>query len=95
MNFTGNENHAITLAEAAVMTKNYRNQNPGDILGVFYGKIAIEPVLAQPGCVGIRYYNAINNNNPTVVLIGVDANQNVSSKRRTTDSTNNKRPKLS
>lgn len=76
MSFTGNENHEISLAAAAILTENYRNQNPNATLGGFFGKTAIEAILAQPGCVGIRYYNAIDNNEPTLVLVGVDANQN-------------------
>ena len=77
MSFTGSEDHSISLAEAARMTKEFRDNNPGKVLGAFYGKDAINAILNQPGCVGIRYYNAISSENKNViVLVGVDANEN-------------------
>lgn len=77
MSFTGHENHSIPLAEAASLTKRFRDNNPADILGGFFGKDAIESVLAQVGCVGFRYYNAEKDNGDhTLVLVGCDAAQN-------------------
>lgn len=76
MSFTGNEDHSITLAAASAMTKDFRDANPGAILGGFFGKAAIQAILDQPDCTGIRYYNALTaNGDPTLVLVGVKANQ--------------------
>jgi hypothetical protein len=76
MSFTGNEDHSITLAAATTMTEDFRDANPGAILGGFFGKTAIEAILNQTDCVGIRYYNALHaNGDPTIVLVGVKANQ--------------------
>lgn len=77
MSFTGQEDHSIELAEAASLTKRYRQSNPGEVLGGFFGRDAIESILAQEGCVGIRYYNAENTSGEhTLVLVGCDAAQN-------------------
>ena len=75
--FTGNENHDITLNEAAEMTANYRNANPGEVKGHYFGSAAIESVLSQTGCVGFRIYFAITNEGAKqLVIVGVDANGN-------------------
>lgn len=75
MHFTGHENHSITLAEAAEMTKNFRDQKATQPLGGFFGKDAIEAILNQEECVGLRYYNAENAKGElTIVLVGVKAN---------------------
>lgn len=79
MAFTGNENHGITLAEAAQLTANYRNTHPGatTIKGFYYGKQAIEGILSQAGCVGIRiYYAQFTDGTPTFVITGVDKDEN-------------------
>jgi hypothetical protein len=77
MSFTGHEDHSIGLEEAADLTRRFRDNNQGAILGGFFGRDAIESILAQTGCVGIRYYNAEKDNNDhTLVLVGCDANQN-------------------
>lgn len=76
MSFTGQEVHSIELAEAAELTKRFRGNNQGAILGGFFGRDAIESILAQEDCVGIRYYNAEKDNGDhTLVLVGCDANQ--------------------
>ncbi len=78
MPFTGSENHDITLAEAAALTLNYRNANPpGTTIAHFFGMDAINSILAQPGCVGIRiYYGQELNGEKKIVLCGVDAAEN-------------------
>lgn len=75
MSFNPNQNHSITLTAAAEMTEDYRNANPGAILGGFFGKDAIQAILNQTDCVGIKYYYALNNGAPTLVLVGAKANQ--------------------
>ncbi len=72
---TGKENHQIDLMTAQRLIKNHEMSSKGQsIRGGFVGRDAVEKVLAQPGCIGIRYYYAQNNDGtPTVVIFGVDA----------------------
>lgn len=76
--FTGHEIHDIALDDAAAMTKLYRLSVPTDSCkGGFFGRDAIEAVLAQSTCVGIRYYHGIDSKGePVIILVGVDANEN-------------------
>ena len=75
--FNGNENHDITLAEAAELTKRYRDQmNSTDRKGGFFGKEKLLQILNQTDCVGIRYYYGLDRDNKQVlVLTGVLANE--------------------
>ncbi len=76
MSFNPNQNHSISLAAAAAMTKDYRDNNPGALVGGFFGKDALQAILDQPECVGIRYYYALDSNDdPTLVLVGAKANE--------------------
>ncbi len=63
----------------AKMIKNYFSQNQDDVLASFMGRNQIEAILAQPGVIGIRMFNALNDLGiKQLVLVGVDANgQNV------------------
>jgi hypothetical protein len=81
MSFTGNENHTISLEDAAALTKNYRDANINPIIGEYFGQSAIQDILDQTGCVGIRAYFAISD--PTslspklrLVICGVDEYEN-------------------
>jgi hypothetical protein len=76
MQFTGNEDHSISLLDASRLTKNYRQKaGAGAQLGGFFGKSAIEAIINQSECVGLRIYNAIlDDGKPTFVLCGVKAN---------------------
>lgn len=77
MSFTGNENHDITLSEAANWTKRYRLANPHLVLGHFFGAKAIKNILAQETCVGIRIYHALDEaGKQQLILVGVDADEN-------------------
>jgi hypothetical protein len=52
---------------------NYRNANPNEALSYVIGKNIIEQILAQPGCEGIHFYNAINEaGKKTLVYVGID-----------------------
>lgn len=52
----------------------YRQANPTDTVGYFIGRSILEQVLAQPGCVGIKFYNAYNEaGSKTLVYVGVNA----------------------
>ena len=76
MSFNPNQDHSISLAAAAAMTKDYRDNNPGALVGGFFGKDALQAILDQPECVGIRYYYALDSNDdPTLVLVGAKANE--------------------
>ena len=77
MGFTGNEDHDITLSEATSWTGNYRNANPGKVKAHFFGRDAIQDILDQADCVGIRIYYALDDNGVKhLVLVGTDADQN-------------------
>ncbi len=78
MSFNGNEGEFVTLNDASRWTANYRNTiQPGDVIAEFLGKEKILELLNQEGCVGIRSYYAINNEgNKTLVLVGVDHDEN-------------------
>lgn len=78
MAFTGQENHDITLDDAAGMTKRYRDAGINRIKGGFFGRDALEAILAQSDCVGIRFYFALDAAtvpDMTVVLLGAKANE--------------------
>lgn len=77
MNFDGNEDHHISLQEAAMLTMKYResaNDEEAKFLGGYFGKQTISRILNQDDCVGIRIYNAKSENGQrNFVLVGVDA----------------------
>jgi len=76
MSFTGQEDHSISLEEAAGMTKKFRDNNEGKRLGGFFGKDALQAILDQEECVGIRFYNAEDaEGKHTIVLVGAKADQ--------------------
>lgn len=76
--FTGNENHQISLQEAAELTRAYRESHPNQTIAEFFGKAAIQAILNQPGCVGIRIYYGQEPQNAQkhLVIVGADENKN-------------------
>ncbi len=78
MSFYGNEGEFVTLNDASRWTANYRNTiQPGDVIAEFLGKEKILELLSQEGCVGIRFYYAINDSGEKIlVLAGADSNEN-------------------
>ena len=81
MQLTGNEDHHITLDAAAAITAAYRVSAEGKagraVLGGVFGRGIIDQILAQPGCVGLRYYYGIDKSSaPVLVLVGVTADNN-------------------
>jgi hypothetical protein len=78
MSFTGHENHDISLTEASAWTKNFRDSiTPGQTIAHYYGKDAIQAILNQEGCVGIRIYYALDTAGvKQLVTVGVDASGN-------------------
>ena len=77
MSFDGTEGGEVSLTDAATWTANFRNgMAPGTIKGHFMGEDILKAITKQPGCKGIRIYNAINDaGEACVVLVGVDANE--------------------
>ena len=65
---------AIRHELGAQMITDYQTANPADVKGYFVGSDIITKILAQPGCVGIRLFNAYNEEGKkTLVYVGVDA----------------------
>ncbi|MEP7278025.1 MAG: hypothetical protein ABI813_05235, partial [Bacteroidota bacterium] len=57
----------------AQMIKDYQSANPADVKAYHIGRNIIEQILAQPGCAGMRFYNAYNEiGEKTLVYVGVD-----------------------
>ena len=76
-NLTAEVGAEIGQALGAQMISSYRQENPTDVLGYFIGRNILEQVLAQPGCVGIKFYNAYNEMGAkTLVYVGVNADGN-------------------
>ena len=78
MPFTGNEDHSISLADAAKLTKRYRDSVPtGSTIAHFFGKDAIQAILNQENCVGIRIYYGLNTQDvKQLVAVGVTPDEN-------------------
>lgn len=78
MAFTGSEQHEISFEVGGALTKKYRDQMaPGQRKGGFFGSEAIQALLNQDHCVGIRYYYGLDKNGKQeLVLVGTDANEN-------------------
>jgi hypothetical protein len=78
MSFTGHEDHFIPLPEASEWTANYRNVNAaGSTIAHFFGKDAIQAILNQSNCVGIRIYYAIDNlGEKQLIIVGANAAEN-------------------
>jgi hypothetical protein len=76
--YTGSENHVVTLDQAAKYIQNFKNfPKAPTIKGGYFGRSIFDKILAQPGCVGVRYYYAQKDDGtPTLVLVGVDGGGN-------------------
>jgi hypothetical protein len=72
--FTGHEDHSISLADATRYVSSYwHKMQPGSILCEYFGKDAIQSLINQDSCVGMRIYNALKDDGtPTFVLVGVN-----------------------
>jgi hypothetical protein len=59
---------------AGSFIQNYVEKYPNDMISYHIGRNIIEHILAQPGCVGMRFYNALNEEGKkTLVYVGMDA----------------------
>jgi|SRR6516225_271322 hypothetical protein len=69
---------AIDRELASKMVKNFNDAYPDLGRDFVVGKNIIEKMLAQPGCVAIRFYNAINEyGRQTLVYCGLDEKGNI------------------
>lgn len=66
--------HQISLEDAARLTFNYRSRKaPGQPHGGFFGKAALQRVLSQPGCTGIRFWFGVSEDSiRNLVMLGVN-----------------------
>jgi len=74
--FDGSEGDPIDYETAKKWAANYRAtlENPDDIRGHFFGFEAIQQLLNESSCVGIRIYYALDETgNKKLLLVGVDA----------------------
>jgi hypothetical protein len=61
----------------AQMISAYRTANPSDVTSYYVGRNILEQIMAQPGCAGIKFYNAYNEiGQKTLVYVGVTAQGN-------------------
>jgi hypothetical protein len=65
-------NHKITVAQAKALM----GKKPKELAtrGGHFPREAIDAILAQPGCTGIRFYYGSNDDgSPAIVMLGIDA----------------------
>ena len=63
----------IGLELGTQMVKGYQKANPSDVHSYLIGRDIIDQILAQPGCVGIKFFNALDETGKkTLVYVGVD-----------------------
>lgn len=64
----------IGVELGAQFISSYRQANASDVTSYVVGRSILDQVLAQPGCAGIRFYNAYNEAGAkTLVYVGVNA----------------------
>lgn len=67
----------IPFETAVKFTKAYAETHTNENLSYHLGRNIIELILAQPGCVGMRFYYGYNNEGQkTLVYVGIDADGN-------------------
>lgn len=78
------KNHTLAKPVAAIgeeigyelgkqMVNDYQTANPTDVTFYEIGRNILDQVLAQPGCAGIRFYNAYNEmGQKTLVYVGLN-----------------------
>ncbi len=56
------------------MINSYRAANPADVVYYEIGRNILDQILAQPGCAGIKFYNAYNEmGEKTLVYVGLNS----------------------
>lgn len=67
----------ISHEQANDFVESYKQANPTGIAGYALGRNIIEKILAQPGCVGMRFHYGLNEKGQkTMVYYGMDSNGN-------------------
>jgi hypothetical protein len=76
MDFTEDYDHSISLEDAKKLTAKYREwAGERAIIATSFGKTALNKILSQSGCIGIRmYYGRTENDEPAMVLVGIKGN---------------------
>jgi len=70
---TGKEGGPIDPHVAAGWTKSFRDKHPGETISHLFGREILESILAQDGCVALRFYHAYDHNGKThLVISGVN-----------------------
>ena len=74
----GRGSHRITLRQAAALTRRHRQwAGPASEKGGMFARELLDRLLAQPGCVGLRYYHGRHaDGRYAMVLVGVDEKGN-------------------
>lgn len=74
MTLDSNTGGQITLKEAQDLITAFQTKFPEEKKAFFVGSNHVEAILAQDRCVGVRIYNAYDDERvtKTVVLVGVD-----------------------
>lgn len=66
----------IGLELGTEFIKNYQIANPSDVEYYVIGRDIIDEILAQPGCVAMRFYNAYNEiGEKTLVYVGLNKDE--------------------
>lgn len=77
MAFDGREGEFYAPREGGEFTRRYREANINPIHGGFIGKEKLKAILNQEGCMGIRVYFGMDEENlMNLVLVGADNNGN-------------------
>jgi hypothetical protein len=70
--------HKITLVEAIALTRRFRETaSPNSERGGMFHRAALDELLRQPGCAGVRLYHGRNpDGSAALLLVGVDEQGN-------------------
>ena len=75
--YTGTTNHVISLEKAVKYVQNFKASSAAAeivIKGAYFDRGIFEKILAQEGCIGIRYYYAkTDEGTQTIVFVGVNS----------------------
>ncbi len=73
-----NNPHVINLNDAIQLTHAFQNspQYQGNTVACMIDSAAYQQLLAQPGCVNVRTYFGLDQGALTIVVVGVDLNDN-------------------
>src|SRR4051812_47222883 len=69
---------AIHPELGAKMVKDFQDEHPTEVTSYYIGRNILEEILAQPGCQGIKFYNALNEmGTKTLVYVGIDKDEQI------------------